>query len=135
MVAGWACKKPDTIIYATAFGIFRPVIEPSYAGKGNGCSAHRAGLEGHIKICADQPLVIDRFAGLPDCYDFSVKRRVVQLPRAVSAAANHDTLFHHNSANWHFAALQVRFCLRKCQFHEPICVCHMNISLNPDPMT
>ena len=56
MMACGMAEDPRTVIDTAAFFIFRPVIEPPDAGKGNCARAHRARLKGDVEIATSKPL-------------------------------------------------------------------------------
>lgn len=121
------CEHPRTMGDATGFGIPRAKIKPPDAGIRNRARAHRAGLQGHVKIVLGQAFNAKNRAGIPNREDLGMGGRVVQFPCPV-ARRGHDRAVrrHHDRAHRHLAARGgfARFVQRKghirTEHHAPV---------------
>ncbi len=104
MVAGLLRKKARAIFHRAALFVLGREIKPADAGEGHRPGAHGAGLQRHVKIAANQPLVADFFGRLPDRDDFGVGGRVMVGDRAVAGRAENFAVFHHAGADRRLAA-------------------------------
>ena len=127
MVAGRLVEEANAAFYRSPFDIPCAVIEPADARKRNGRRTHGAGFERDIKIRADQPLLPQGLASHPQRHDFRMRRDIVPLTGAISAASDDLAIQHHNRADRHLIALFRPDCLLDRRIHETICPAHAAI--------
>ena len=96
-MAGRLAEDARAVLDAAALRIGGAVVEPAEARERDGGGAHRARLQRHVEVAADQPLGAERGTGGADHQQLGVGRGVVQLARAIArrgqqrpVRANHD---------------------------------------------
>src|SRR5271166_2475608 len=125
VVAGRLTKKTRTMIDGAAFWVGRAIIEAAQAGKGNRAGAHRAGLERHVKVAADEPVGADRRGGRTDGEKLGVCGRVGELAGAVAGARDNGAVACESGADRRLAARIRRPRLGKGEAHRITGVIHI----------
>ena len=104
MVAGGLAEEARAVVDSAALGVRGGIIEPAQAGERDRAGAHRAWLERHIKIAADQPFGAKPGRGLADDQHFRMRGRIGEFAGAVSGARDHGAFANKRGADRRFAA-------------------------------
>ncbi len=117
-MAGRLGEKPMAMINRATFFIGCAVIKPPNSGKGNGARAHRAGLECHMQIAANEPFGADFFSGLPDDKNFCMSCRIMVDNGAVTGNGENFAISDNNGSDRNFAHFTGFFCCFEGVFHR-----------------
>ena len=90
VVAGGLGKDFRAVIDAAALGVVGAEVDAADAGEGNGCRAHRAGLQRHIEVAFRQARRALELAGLLQHEHFRMSGRIMR--RLCRVAATGDDL-------------------------------------------
>lgn len=119
MVAGISGEYPRPVFDAATLFVRRAKIKPAEAGKTDGLGAHWTRLQRDVEVATDEALSAQRRCGLADHHHFSVRRRVIELTRAVAARRQHRAgrRINDDRAHRHLTAPRCRLGLGQSPFH------------------
>ncbi len=119
MVAGISGEYPRPVFDAATLFVRRAKIKPAKAGKTDGLGAHWTRLQRDIKVATDEAFSAQRRCGLANHHHFSVRRRIIELTRAVTARRQHRAgrRINDDRAHRHFTAPRRRLGLGQSPFH------------------
>src|SRR3990167_1354111 len=106
-----------SMLYCTALGIGRGVIEPGNARMADRARAHRAGFERDIEVAFAQAFVTQYFRGHTQCAHLGMAGGVRRFARAIGGNRHHFLTAHYRRANRHLAKTGSLTRGIECQLH------------------
>src|SRR6202007_3124714 len=102
----------------SGLGILGPIDEASDACVSDGSGAHRTGLNRHVNVAVEHPVIADGDSSLTQSDDLRVSRGVVQCHWAIATASDNLAIAHDYGSHRNLAERERTLRLAQGFFHE-----------------